>query len=530
VGANIDLDALVTESAPFASLVQRLDRLNRSGRPEPAPALVVQDSTVRADDPVYGAARLATWQWLAEQTDPIRYTSRLDAAKLTGGLPASPLALRSLARTAPESLTPRGPYLPILDEATVDAWVRTSPAPVPDPPIACHLHGLVDERPTVNVVWRAHLDATAPETWAEAVDVVPPAVEEMVEVPLPAVRRWLDAAAADPKLSDRESEPDHDTGVEPSSKPFRVRDRAGRPQVLVYRGPRDAVNRGRGDASEVVTSDRIQPRDLVVVPVKYGGCDRYGWHPVSTEPVVDVADLRTVVSRHHPELADSPELAELLDTVAEDAGDATVRPEAYQKLLSGDWVPSGDLPFGRNLSRLAAARAVRATLTSDGPWPVVLSIAGTQLADDHSEAGSSVGRTRIPLDGHQSAVEKRARQFARGLGLPPELIEAVGIAARHHDEGKRDPRAQVMLWGGDRLSAEVADEPIAKSGMDPVDRRAFRQAQERAGYPPGMRHEALSARIVAALLGGRSDVDRDLGGASGRVTSRPGPAAAAAGG
>jgi CRISPR-associated endonuclease/helicase Cas3 len=300
--------------------------------------------------------------------------------------------------------------------------------------------------------------------------------------------------------------------------------------VLVYRG--------RGEA-EVVTSSRLQPNDLVVVPVEYGGCDEYGWHPASVRPVVDVADLawrrgrpvlrlgrylRSVVARCHPELAGSPQLAELLNVVAEDGGEATVRPDRYRDLLrrlSHD-SRDRDLPLPRNLSRVAGAPAVgrgslRATLTSNGdggpgPWPVVLSTAGTQLADDHSEAGSSASgdRARITLVVHQRAVERRARQFARNLGLPDELVDAVGIAGRHHDEGKRDPRAQAMLWGGSRLRAEAADEPIAKSGMDPADWRAYRRARERAGYPAGMRHEALSARIVAAGPAGLSGADRDL--------------------
>lgn len=69
-------------------------------------------------------------------------------------------------------------------------------------------------------------------------------------------------------------------------------------------------------------------------------------------------------------------------------------------------------------------------------------------------------------------------------------------AARWHDEGKRDPRFQIMLWDGDRAAADIGEQHLAKSGLDPALRAAFRRACTAAGYPAGMRHEALSARIA----------------------------------
>jgi CRISPR-associated endonuclease/helicase Cas3 len=111
---------------------------------------------------------------------------------------------------------------------------------------------------------------------------------------------------------------------------------------------------------------------------------------------------------------------------------------------------------------------------------------------------------------HQRDVQACAHLFARNLGLDDAAVTAVGLAALWHDEGKRDPRFQAMLHGGDRIAAAVADSPLAKSGFSPLDRHAFRRARERAGYPRGMRHEALSAQIAAHFLAGRDDVDHDL--------------------
>ena len=69
VGINLDVDVLVTESASWDAVVQRLGRLNRLGklpdrfpdRPA-APAVVVHDG--QSDGPVYGKARDETWRVL----------------------------------------------------------------------------------------------------------------------------------------------------------------------------------------------------------------------------------------------------------------------------------------------------------------------------------------------------------------------------------------------------------------------------------------------------------------------------------
>jgi CRISPR-associated endonuclease/helicase Cas3 len=53
-----------------------------------------------------------------------------------------------------------------------------------------------------------------------------------------------------------------------------------------------------------------------------------------------------------------------------------------------------------------------------------------------------------------------------------------------------------MLRGGDEIEALVADKPLAKSGMDPRDRAAFRMAFRSSGLPRGYRHEAASLALL----------------------------------
>jgi CRISPR-associated endonuclease/helicase Cas3 len=150
--------------------------------------------------------------------------------------------------------------------------------------------------------------------------------------------------------------------------------------------------------------------------------------------------------------------------------------------------------------------------------PALFTAPGTSWNEDTSPAGTSVSGDAQPmtLTAHQAAVQHRAGQFARNLGLPDPIISAVMLAAAYHDEGKRDPRFQLMLHGGDRWQAMAAAEALAKSGMNPADRAAFRRAQQLSRYPAGMRHEALSARAAALRLAPGADraasagVDPDL--------------------
>ncbi|HCT77036.1 MAG TPA: type I-U CRISPR-associated helicase/endonuclease Cas3 [Micromonosporaceae bacterium] len=524
VGANIDFDALVTDSAPWASLVQRLGRLNRLGhnRQDAAPAIIVHDSSITADDPVYGLARLATWNWLTTQTAPRRYTPGLDPFDgITSGLDVSPAALQLFTEPATnESMRVEQLYVPALHQATLDAWTRTSPTPVPDQPIEPFLHGLRATPPPVTVIWRAHL-CGPPDQWVTQLDQVPPVAEEGLEVSIQAVRRWL-TGVTDATTDD--SDLDGINLPEPTGAPG-----PAAPRVLRYRR--------RGDA-EPVWPGKIRPGDTIVVPTSLGGCDQYGWDPTSTQPVVDVADLAyrrgrpilrlgpsllTAVTTWHP--AASALFDELLAQARTDADNGTARPHTrpYRQLLYTARqhlnAHTGSEPAPQPLQDLIERLLdgpLQVTITASGDenttsYTGLLTVRTAGLADDDTVLGSSArSGTRIGLQAHQRAVATRAAQFGRHLGLPHKILASVIAAARWHDEGKRDPRFQLMLWEGDTAAADLADEQLAKSGMDPSNGTAFTRARKTAKYPDGMRHEALSARIGAQRLATDNTIDLDL--------------------
>jgi CRISPR-associated endonuclease/helicase Cas3 len=292
--------------------------------------------------------------------------------------------------------------------------------------------------------------------------------------------------------------------------------------------------RYRPDEDSTIISPRdIRPGDVLIVPTEYGGCDAFGWAPGNTEPVIDVADLAArrgspilrigptlerLISSATPEITKA--LADLRQQAANDQADESPADlSIYKGLLSE--LRRHLTPTSQDSPRLARALAatldtltqpaikLRATLTPTPDPGTTTPRAGYDLlfaggaiafAEDTSAGGSSRTGTATELHRHQQAVRRRVLEFARNLRLDPALTEALGLAAQWHDEGKRDPRFQTMLYGGNRLLAEASDQLLAKSGRDPADRAGFAHARRQAAYPAGLRHEALSARLAAAYL------------------------------
>jgi CRISPR-associated endonuclease/helicase Cas3 len=534
VGADIDMDGLVTQSASLSALVQRLGRVNRLGRQDRARVAVVHADKLA--DPVYGPAAAHMWEWLTNLARPLVHKSGCSERDLGSGRPVSPLALRELISSIPgqQQALMQGtkPYVPVISRSTLDVWARTSPTPQPDVPVAPYLHGIGVGEPTVSVVWRADLQGDAPERWMPTLDRIPPSVDEAIELPISAVRRWLGQLspatplvgrptthqAAETGASDLESQ-EHGEAAEAA------RVGAAGPRVLRYRGV---------DAHAAVTSQGIRPGDFVIVPANWGGCDRYGWHPGSPSLVIDIADVigwrgrQTAAIRIGPVLRDAvgtlaPELVEQLEyfisEVTNDVANDSAEDRRYRDLLR-EMIEGHDprLPHEEVLSRLARDGRLsefdpdEERTETAGQIAGLFTAVGASWNEDVGAAGTSAspGRKPLILADHLAAVGRRAREFAANLGLPEALVRAVERAALHHDEGKRDRRFQVMLHEGDRWQSLIAPELLAKSGMDPADRAAFRRAIRLSGYPSKMRHEALSARIAAAMLEQEPNTDLDI--------------------
>ncbi|MFE6055652.1 type I-U CRISPR-associated helicase/endonuclease Cas3 [Kitasatospora sp. NPDC056446] len=534
VGIDCTFGAMVSECGDWASALQRLGRLDRRGELGPVPAILVRTHTPEDPDriPVYGPAAAHTWQWLTQHA-PTHDTQ--DPAELTphllDGLVLNPATLPGLlddTDTAP--LTRTGEHIPPVHQVRVDAFARTSPIPVPDESPAPFLHGLDTGQPEVQLLWRADLptDTTDPEALADHLRTTPVHTAETLSLPLAAVRRFLTEPRRTPDTSDLEG-PDADTTPEPRNPPTRLR-------TTVLQREAD----GSWTAPRVAGD--LKPGTTLVVPTTAGGHDAYGWTAGPDTPVPDLGDHPTDHTRT-PLRLDPSVLASTTGATPEQFApivkqaitDLTTDPDdpgavsataairaAITSLLAN--LPTDTAPDGSARHTPALRRRLE-SLLEVAEWRTGRSAAAGVVLIDHGRSGRIVllpprladaGRYRISVDDedpdsssltrtvtlkhHHQTVGERTRDFARAVGLPDDLVDAVVLAARAHDCGKHHPRFLCMLCSGDRLLAESLPEPLAKSGMDPADRVARRRAARLANWSKDLRHEALSAAAVQTWL------------------------------
>jgi CRISPR-associated endonuclease/helicase Cas3 len=511
VGANLDFDALVTEAAPLDALRQRFGRLDRLGKrhergsASPAAIVVRSDHAKNSDDdPVYGAPIAETWKWL--QNPKIASTTGKGAARRV----TVDFGINHLDEKLPRDSSVMGPMValqmesPLLFPAHLDAWVQTNPVPEPDPQVAPFLHGRADTPADVQVVWRADLDVDRQSSWPAIVSLMPPLTREALPVPVYEVRAWLKGEAGA-----------HVADVEGAqSEAFDLR-RRGAQELHVLRW------RGRDDA-KVVGPEEVKPGDTIVVPARYGGADRFGWHPGCTQAVEDIADrcLAELIAsypahvfrrpklrlRLHPALlppADDPirrRLRSLLRAAvtavrseAQDAWHAIGRLLEMIEPLSSDAYIKGAikalLKHRGRVDRYPGDDGV--VVTASVPFPVQSPLPEEEIEHDEPEGdeASLTGR-QVSLAEHQDSVSQTAGVFAIGCGLGDKLARILKLAGRWHDEGKRDRRFQAWLRGSE-LQALAEDEPIAKSGRD----MSKWEPSTLFGYPRGARHEFVSVRL-----------------------------------
>ena len=519
-GVDIDLDGLISEAAALDALRQRFGRLNRGARAI-APRAVVfarEREDLRGEDPVYGLAIGLTWTALGGT-----------GAHVDFGIEAMSKRLRAFAADGGvvDALTAPRRNAPVLMPAYVALWSQTAPVPLCDPEVSLFLHGPDRDPDLVQVLWRADVtkadldpdagdaDARARRArWvAELLALAPPLAGEVIELPVWAVRDWLErSATSEERLADVAVAAASEEKTAPS-RPRRAFRWAGTdsPRTCIVR-PRD-----------------VRPGDVIVVPASEGGCDRYGWKPGHdpdregwTNDVRDdaasVAATSRVVVRVHRGLirqallaqAQDPgeavltkatdkkarelelRIAEALDDLGEQVGAKRV---ADRLLAIG--LPE---PLTTLLERVPAKRAERPAFPyiDDGGRRVgaVLTwrtAAGGNSSTEDDETGSFRGR-RDKLSEHTAAVCAAADRFAARAGLDASVRADITLAARLHDVGKADRRFQALLAGGDPLATLDDNVVLAKSDLG----RAPRGTWERVGLPPRWRHEALSVRLALA--------------------------------
>jgi CRISPR-associated endonuclease/helicase Cas3 len=501
-GADFDFDGLVTECASLDALRQRFGRLDRLGELAGAArgAIVARSDALR-DDPVYGDAIGATWNWLQETA--VDRTVDFGIGALATPSDAEPM------------LAPRA-HAPVLLPSHLDAWVQTAPMPEPDPDVALWLHGPQRGTADVQVVWRADLTEDLLRQALEAdsaggevsdiaiglIEVLPPVSGEAMAVPFLAARRWL-AGQPEPETFDVEGaeEPEEQDEVKPAT--------SARPAVL-----------WQGDGSGVIAPGKLRPGQTIVVPVSYGGIAYGNWAPASQEPVQDVAEIAAARQRRRAVVRLSPAVVpaafgpppQVPSPDSSESGTPSDREIVIEWLAGRDPAIGAD-GWGDLIQRLRTdGKGIRVERMSTGVAEHAAEyfvVTGTRrsggtyvgAADDRSTADasrSSLTGVAVPLAAHLDGVAEVAADVGRRIGLLDDLVADLRLAGQWHDAGKADLRFQRWLHGGSEFKTLVQQEPLAKSAVRLTSRIAISRARERAGYPEKARHELMSVALMEA--------------------------------
>lgn len=470
VGANLDFDALVTESAPLDALRQRYGRLNRLGERGESVSVIVRRP---GDDCIYGSATAKTWELLSS-------LNRVDFGVLAM---SEALKGRETETEAACSARENGPFV---FPQYLAAWAQTNPRPAFDPDVAPFLHGKnALEDADVQLVWREDLNFEE-KNWDEILVVAPPVTGECLPMPLGALRRWLRGEkkvdAADIEGVQNETA---ETKGSRESKTF-----------VVWQGA-DKELRAQSNPNAV------RPGDVVVVPAHYGGCDKFGWDSTSKLPVIDIGDeannqaARRGIGRPRIRLnspaKNNESLRNLIKELQSNEDDSS--PDEITKKI--ETILNQDFTGTMKLNGSATV----------ANWP-------RQHPDKEDQPDDSVGQDKTTtLTSHTEGVTKRTREYATRCGLSAELVDDLVLAAQLHDLGKCDERFQAWLCYCSDSPREVSriGEPLAKSQANPTLLQSERRAARvRAEYPDGARHEAGSVMIACASGALARAHDRDL--------------------
>ena len=491
-GADLDFDVLVSECASIDAIQQRFGRLDRLGSfGRAAGSIVISSSQVspKRPDAIYGEALPLTWKWLKEM-EPLNM-----GIEAPNGEPLTAAQrLQQLDAAEANRLRRIGAHAPVLLPSHLDAWVQTSPRPVPEPDVALFLHGPKEGAPDVQVVWRTDLDGTQPELWEDIVALCPPVSAEAMAVPIYEFQRWLAGAAQDPNASDLEG-----TGEDEAQAAPNIR------TVLAWRGDRSVLLRDARD---------VRPGDTFVVPVSYQGWDTLGHKPIDAPD--DLAERacyagrRRVRVRLHAAVIETWKKTETLEDLTtllkeEDPGEGDVL-----EILNQYRVELGDAAS----EWLVALKHMKASNFRLIPYPEPIKGAWvfeskSRVVEEDSGGDEPSARERTSLKDHTADVRQHVTVFSSRLA-DASLQSTLEWAADWHDAGKADIRFQALLRGGDILAARFARELLAKGERPRVQKaRGSGNDFERSGLPDGFRHELLSLQM-AEKAGPPQDLDGQL--------------------
>jgi CRISPR-associated endonuclease/helicase Cas3 len=456
VGADLDFDFLVTETAGVRAIVQRFGRLNRLGRLPHARAVVCHADDAK-DFPPYGEEPKHVWAQLHSAVN-------LDLA------PQVITDVLGEPRDVPERT---GELLrEHLWEFAKTCWREPG-----EPPVELFFDGFEDTA-RVSLCWRAQL----PNDGGRLIPSV--RQDECVELPLRDLRNAVQARGL-------------------SAVRRLTADRAQLEEVPLsgLRGGDEVVLPANLGLYDEMGWDPESHGTVLDVALLRSGI-LWLAHDSIRALIAAGADMSTV-TRLTAQLAraptdDDPEAPQDSDVAATIVAELrSVQPHPW--LEQTQWIAY--------LNSVDPRQVVRQSATSVPylrPYP---ELRGAQRrVEIRSDAFDdlSFSAESTSLREHLGSVGEIAWRIATSLGLSATAVATVAMGARFHDLGKSDARFQRWLDPGG-----TAEELLAKSGM-PIWRAGG--AQDASEWPRGARHELLSGRLVAAWTGTQEhdDVDREL--------------------
>ena len=439
VGIDVDFADLVTELAPASSLAQRFGRVNRLGHRTDSKVVVIEPANgdlVKKDAPPYKAVDLSNaYGWL----------EALNGAENPSVNPAA-MVKNQPVQSSPERLLYQRPEWSDLLE-----FSRTDENPYDEPDLDLWLHDSLDAETAMGgVIVRDNLPSNTS------------AAMEILKTSYFAPSDW-ETFPANLKILQEILDYQDEHGVKPRKFLYR------QGEISLWQ---DADH---GDES----NQSLAPGDVLLLDT--------GSVPFTNQGIA-------VTQRELPSKKDELKAAPFLDDaelyVYEKCADREARFREYLGLSPEEVAELLDAQSADGKKKRIASELT--TEAEDGQevisWYAEVtgkeSVEGSDIAQELALTGP------VLLDDHQNDVAERTRQLAENLGLAPEFSEALELAAKYHDEGKRDLRFQQML------GADPDAEALAKSGHRSVI-EAYR-ARSRSALPKGWRHEQLSALMVAA--------------------------------
>ena len=439
VGIDVDFADLVTELAPASSLAQRFGRVNRLGHRDDSKVVVIEPASgdlVKKDAPPYRAVDLSNaYAWL----------EALNGAENPSVNPAA-MVKNPPVQSSPERLLYQRPEWPDLLE-----FSRTDENPYDEPDLDLWLHDSLDTETAMGgVIVRDNL----PSNTSAAMEILKTSYFAPSD---------LETFPANLKILQEILDYQDEHGVKPRKFLYR------QGEISLWQ---DAEH---GDEN----NQTLAPGDVLILDTGSIPFTNQGIAVTQRELPSKKDELEAVPFPKSIKLYVYEKCADREEDFREYLG---LSPEEVAELL--------DTQSAKGEKRIASELSTEA---EDGQE--VISWYADVTDDKKSVEGSDIAQELVLagpvlLDDHQNDVAERTRQIAENLGLAPEFSEALELAAKYHDEGKRDLRFQQML------GADPDADALAKSGHRSVA-EAYR-ARSRSALPRGWRHEQLSALMVAA--------------------------------